>query len=375
MTLAALFKPSSPIVISDVLLSHIGQPTVQVTPTGVLIRPHTGAKLYRPVGFSQKTVLLDDDRAVFTGAGNFTTLRSIAADLRDRIRKGLRPADLEDWLAGRSALCGRSTSAIVAWLDDHTYRVSKVGAGVRSFQDGDGEQVVACGSGSDWLRRNLIKEDRLIERQGEFTKLELSRFRAVSQVAQHLAQERFLGMRDAFGAGFQVVYFEGERFVPVPQVTYLNFVVEHDAEGPIRMLFSGPLVIQRSDGRRLAFELWAPETEEFAAELGTMVLHTRNRCWEKVVPPLLHSRTDPPRQSKLSVGDYVAAQTVHIRDGSLVGLGSFTLVGDPALTGVTLAGDPNEKLRLTIASDVFETWMTTMTPVRRDGIPLLRELI
>lgn len=195
MTLAALFKPSSPIVISDVLLSHLGQPTVQTTPTGVFIRPHTGAKLYRPVGFSQKMVLLDDDRLVFTGAGKFRTLQSLAADLRDRIKKGLRPADLDEWLVGRRALCGKSTSAIVAWLDDHTYKAGKVGTGVRALLDGDGEQVVACGSGSDWLRRNLIKEDRLIDRQGEFTKLELSRFRAVSQVAQHLAQERFLGMR------------------------------------------------------------------------------------------------------------------------------------------------------------------------------------
>ncbi|MES3098932.1 hypothetical protein [Sphingomonas faeni] len=375
MTLAALFKPSSPIVISDVLLSHVGQPTVDVTPTGVFIRPHTGAKVYRPVGFSQKTLLLDDDRAVFTGAGKLTTLRSLAVDLRDRIKKGLRPADLEGWLASRSAICGKSTSAIVAWLDDHTYKVGKVGAGIRSLQDGDGEQVIACGSGSDWLRRNLITEDRLLDIQGEFTKLELRRFRAVSQVAQHLAQERFLGMRDAFGAGFQVVYFDGARFVPVPQITYLNFVIEHDASGPVRMLFSGPLVIQRSDGQRLAFELWAPEDEEFTAEGETMVLHTRNRRLEKVVPPLLHSRTELWKRSTLSVGNYVAAQTVHVRNGRLIGLGSFALIGDPALTGVALGGEPNDRLRLAIAIDVFETWMTRMTPVCRDGKPTLRELI
>lgn len=375
MTLCAVFKPRSPIVISDVLISHLGQPTVDVTPTGVFIRPHSGAKLYRPVGFSQKMVLLDDDRAVFTGAGKLSTLKSLATDLRTRIKNGLQPAELEAWLASKSAICGKSTSAIVAWLDDHTYKVAKVGAGVYSLQDGDGDQVAACGSGADWLRRNLITEDTIIDIHGEFTGHEQKLFRAISQVAQHLAQERFLGMRDAFGGGFQVTYFDGERFVPVPQVTYLHFVVEHDARGPVRMLFSGPLIVQRSDGRRLAFELWAPEMEEFGSEQGFMILDTRNRFLEKAVPPLLHNRAEPWKPSTLSIGDYVTAQTVHIRDGRLIGLGSFTLVGDPALTGITLEGEPNEKLRLAITYDVFETWKTSMTPVSHGGKPTLRELI
>lgn len=106
-----------------------------------------------------------------------------------------------------------------------------------------------------------------------------------------------------------------------------------------------------------------------------MVLHTRNRRLEKVVPPLLHSRTELWKRSTLSIGDYVAAQTVHVRDGRLIGLGSFALIGDPALTGVTLRGEPNDRLRLAIASDVFDTWMTRTPPVCRDGKPTFRELI
>lgn len=362
MTLAAVFHHEAPVVISDVLLSHIGQPKVALTPTGRFVHPIRVPGAYQPVGFSQKTILLDEDRAVFTGAGNVSTLKKLAFDLRDRIGKGMRPADLESWLESRQGICGRSTSAIVAWLDDRSYRVAKIGTGVRVLPLGNGEQAICCGSGVDWLSRNLIKEAVSLETIGEFVDAERIRFLAVAQTAQHLAQEHFLGMRDAFGAGFQVTYHDGSRFVPVPQVVYLNFLVEHEGGGPTRMTLSGPIVIQRSDRGRLTFELWVPEADSFNVSGETATLQCNTRFLETVVPPLLSGRSEAKERPPLSTGEYVSAQTAHVKDGRLVGLGSFQLAGDPLLLGVTLAGDPNKYVRLVINRELFDSWMTRFNP-------------
>lgn len=364
MTLAAILLPQAPVVMSDVLLSHLGQPKVELTPTGMIVRKTAGGGRYQPVDFMQKTLLLDDDRAVFTGAGTVSTLKSLAVDLRDRIRKGMTREGLEGWLASRQGVCGNSTSAMVAWLDHDGYCVGKVGSHVRALALEGGQQVFCCGSGADWLKRNLIKQTRSLEAVGDFSFSERVRFIAIAQTAQHLAQERFLGMRDAFGAGFQVTYYDGARFVPIPQTIYLVFVVEHDDAGPARMTLAGPMVVQRSDGIQLAFELWAPENDDFSIEGEDVVLDSAVRFVEKLVPPLLHTRREPYRRPSLATGDYVAAQTVHVREGKLIGLGSFQLAGDPALTGVTTAGEPNGRLHLSIPRNLFETWMTRFSPVQ-----------
>jgi len=71
------------------------------------------------------------------------------------------------------------------------------------------------------------------------------------------------------------------------------------------------------------------------------------------------------------MGDYVAAQTVHVRGGQLVGLGSFQLAGDPALTGVAIGGEPNGRMRLTLVRELFETWMTRFLSVPKVAAPPL----
>lgn len=218
MTLAAILLPQASIVVSDVLLSHLGEPQVDLTPTGVFVRPAAGPKVYRPVDFVQKTVLLDGDRAVFTGAGKVSTLKSLAVDLRGRIRKGMVREQLEGWLESKRGICGSSTTAMVAWLDDDGYCIGRVGRDVTALTLEHGQAVFCTGSGVPWLKRNLITGSNSLETVGDFDLAERVRFLAIAQIAQHLAQEWFLGTRDALGAGFQVTYHNGTRFVAVPQI-------------------------------------------------------------------------------------------------------------------------------------------------------------
>ncbi|WP_174278472.1 hypothetical protein [Sphingomonas bacterium] len=154
MTLTAILLPEAPIVMSDVLLSQLGQPKVQVTPTGMIVRQTAEPRGYQPVDFIQKTLLLDDDRAVFTGAGDVATLKRLAVDLRDRIRKGMERDGLEAWLASRRGLCGDSTSAMVAWLDDDGYCVGKVGKHVRPAVRLPGRWAVASRTSCRGQRAN-----------------------------------------------------------------------------------------------------------------------------------------------------------------------------------------------------------------------------
>lgn len=364
MTLAAILLPEAPIVVSDVLLSHLGEPQVDLTPTGVFVRPAAGPKVYRPVDFIQKTHLLDEDRAAFTGAGKVSTLKSLAVDLRDRIRKGMVREQLEGWLESKRGICGSSTTAMVAWLDDNGYCVGRVGRDVTALTLEGGQTVFCTGSGVPWLKRNLITESNSLETVGDFNLAERVRFLAIAQTAQHLAQEWFLGMRDAFGAGFQVTYYDGTRFVAVPQIVYLVLRVDHDGSGSKEIGLAGPVIVQRSDGRRLAFEQWITESKKLTISDEGASLRSRVRFNEKVVPPLLHARSEAYERPTLATGDYVGVQLVHFHEGRLTGVGSFQLAGDPRLSGVVLGREPDGAIVLTLERKLVDIWMNKFNAVR-----------
>lgn len=362
MTLIAVFNPDKPVIFSDVLLSHKGEPQVSFVPTGRLVQPIDDADSYQPHSFAQKTLLLRDDTVAFAGSGDVNKLRFIATDLRDEIRKGMSQGELLAWAARRTRICGKDTGAIVSWAEGGHVETLTTGAGIETIMLPQGGSALCGGTGAQWLRRTAIKESQVLDSVGEFSAYEMVLNLAIAQTAQHLAQERFLGVRQAFGGGFQVTWFDGARFRSTPQVVYLLFLVEHAADGEV-MTLAGPPVVQRSDSGKLSTELWIPEHESFHISDGVAVLRTRSRFLETTVPTLIHTSRQPIAAVNLSIGEYVGIYTVHVRDGKLIGLGNFQLTGDPRLTGVEFTGQRDGEMIIRIPEELFETWKTQFEPV------------
>ena len=363
MTLIAVFRPDAPVIVSDVLLSHEGPPRVPFLPTGRMVNPlsSTGPGSYQPHSFAQKTLLFRDDTVAFVGYGDVTKLKLISTGLRDEIRRGMTIEKLPVWAAAKKAVCGRDTGAIVCWSEEGLVTTCVAGGGIRSVPLPQGGQVLFGGSGGEWLQRNLIRSSSILDQSGGFSDYEMVLNAVVAQTAQHIAQERFLGVRHGFGGGFQVTWFNGERFVSTPQIVYLIFRVEHDEYGSTMSLAGAP-VVQRSDGRNLSTQLWIPETEAFTVADGIASLRTRTRFVETKVPPLIRTPGQEMQFVDLSIGEYVGIYTVHVRDGNLIGLGSFQLTGDPKLTQVELAISPNNEMVLCIPETTFNIWRTNYEP-------------
>lgn len=115
-------------------------------------------------------------------------------------------------------------------------------------------------------------------------------------------------------------------------------------------------MVQRSDGHNLSTQLWIPETETFTVAGGVATLRTRMRFLETEVPPLIHTPRKEMQSVDLSIGEYIGIQTVHVRDGNLIGLGSFQLTGDPRLTKIELGIDRDDEMVLRIPEKIFDTW-------------------
>lgn len=363
MTLIAVFRPDAPVIVSDVLLSHQGAPLVPFVPTGRMVHPlsSTGHAPYQPHSFAQKTLLFHNDTVAFVGYGDVTKLKFIATALRDEIRQGMTVDRLPAWAAARKAVCSRNTGAIICWSEKGSVTTCIAGGGIQSVPLPQGGHALCGGSGGQWLQRNLIKNSTVLDQAGEFSEYEMILNAVVAQTAQHTAQERFLGVRHGFGGGFQVTWFDGERFVSTPQIVYLIFQVEHDEHGSTMSLAGAP-VVQRSDGRNLSTQLWIPETEAFNVAGGVATLRTRTRLLETKVPPLIRTPREEMQSVDLSIGEYIGIQTVHVRDGNLIGLGSFQLTGDPKLTEVELGVSPDGEMVLRIPETTFEIWRTRYRP-------------
>jgi hypothetical protein len=152
----------------------------------------SGADVYQPHSFSQTTILLDDDQAVFIGAGDVSILKFLATDLQSAIRKGMKRDGLEAWMNRREGRCRKTTLAMVSWCDDRGVTTGKMGVGVKAFPFRENTTTFCGGSGAELLKHNLIKQMTELERVGIFDEIEMVRLLAVAQTAQHISQERFL---------------------------------------------------------------------------------------------------------------------------------------------------------------------------------------
>lgn len=369
MTLVALYQSEDPVLISDVLISHVALPAVRLTPTGVAVRTDTRPDTYNPRGFSQKTVLFDEGRVMLGISGRVVEARMAAHSLADAVRDGLTPERFSAWHKRASILYGKRANLIVLWAGDQGVSIATVGQWM-GRPTNYAADVVYSGSGSDWIKRFLFGQGAVVQQVGELSNRERIIGQAIAQTGFHLLNERLLGLQDHFGGGFQITSLVGDRFETLSDVVYLSWAVSHDRPDEPRQLDLVPVIVaQRAAGDSVAFDVWTLEELSTTRNDQETVFEGKASVTRTLVPSLLSGRqaslgADPP---DLAIVEWTHSQILHYRDEKPIGFRNAPMFGDPSLHPITVEGKVGGRVRIGVQAELCDAWAAGNEAEMSDG--------
>lgn len=335
MTLIALVNPENPTLLSDVLLSSTGEPAVSVTPTGVSIIPTEYIEAsYSPLAFRQKTAILHDGKIAVSVAGNFQIAMQAVCALRDGVRQGeISHSGLEKWCVEANKRYGKDVSLIIAWFEGNQWSIARIGNHMLSKKTRCGSEVYFTGSGSSWLSHSLVSIGENVEQIGDFNDEEKIRLQAIGQTGFHLFNEHYLGIRESFGGGFQITYFQNGKFQHAQNITYILLSVYHNKKGAAYKTELVPVIVQQGyDKRDMVFK--TRKFEKIARHEAEDSVEFRGPCKldQMHIAPLLTGTKAPAAPSCLERTNYFYILRAHFWEGSLIDFGSSVIHSEGDVT-------------------------------------------
>lgn len=361
MTLIAVFTTTSPVLLSDVLLSS-NQPNIPATtPMGVPIDPaiYDTAPL-RPLRFQQKTAILYDGKIAVAVAGDFTRARQAVCKLRDDARAGrVDQAGLQAW-------CSKATeqfsgvSLIIVWAEGQSWVVGRIGNHMIQKSTASGAVVHFTGSGTSWLRSSTVSLGSVVEQINvcdETDETDRPIVQAIGQSGMQLFSERSIGVHDNFGGGCQITHMFDGRFYHVRSITYLHWSIFHTPKGaPYQMEFFPVIVRQRQHGFNLVFETIQFDAVEFSQRDGWSEYHGRVTCRSVEVAPLITGTTPAPAADHLEDVSYYHLQRVNYWKESLVDFRASVILHAGDVASPVQLDTSGDEVSVRVRSDVLMAW-------------------
>jgi len=246
MTLIAAFiSDGIPVVLGDLVISgpertdaKLGLPTV-----GELTNVFPVGSGWSITHIRQKVAVLSDDLVV-AWAGNVVAARTLIEELRSRLTKGRMSLDSLNVFLKKEAfeITGSLKASLVGFLREGDH-IIPFGHNAFKFTTPNFGEVIAQGSGMESIEKALRRfPESLGVRRGDPNALGRALGKSLILTGTLLQMETatYENLMSFYGGGYEIGYFNGERFSKLEEITYLFWYAEIQNEEPRVKLFLPP---------------------------------------------------------------------------------------------------------------------------------------